>query len=53
MNPCAPRKRFTTIKAAKAASIRIAASKKVLRLPEPCGKCLGWHLVSGLLAKLS
>lgn len=44
LNPCAPRKRFVTQYNAQAASHRIAATDKVLRLPEPCSKCHGWHL---------
>lgn len=43
-NQCHPRRRFAEKSQAMAASIRIANSQKVQRLPEPCSKCRGWHL---------
>lgn len=43
-NPCAPRRRFASEGAVKAASLSVAAKYGVLRLPEPCSKCNGWHL---------
>jgi hypothetical protein len=43
-NPCAPRKRFATKDHAMAASKVIADRQNLLRLPEPCSKCNGWHL---------
>ena len=43
-HPCVPRKRFITEPAARAAANSIANRQKVLRYPEPCSKCNGWHL---------
>lgn len=41
---CAPRKRFKTQDACATACRNLAARRQVLKLPEPCSVCNGWHM---------